>query len=327
MIHNHMLYSLRDISIVPSVSTEIKSRSECNPMRDSLTGGEEWYPLITAPMTCVLGDHNYQIYQENKVNPVIPRTVPLETRMNLFRTVFCAFSLKESRELLKLEDDGGNYYVLIDMANGHMMAQIDLGRKLKKKFPGLKLMGGNIANPGTYTLYDQAGFDFVRLSIGTGGSCLSSTQTGVHYGMASLISDIYDLKTRHSLNCKLIADGGISSYSEAIKCLALGADYVMMGKIFAQAALGPGEIGMNWNYRGMSTKAEQQLMGNTKLKTSEGKEENLIKSYTLSGWLENFGDYLRSSMSYCDSRTLLEFSKKAECQVISPWTASKINDK
>ena len=77
----------------------------------------------------------------------------------------------------------------------------------------------------------------------------------------------------------------------------------------------------------MSTKLAQTEMGNTILKTSEGKFETYKKEYTLSGWVENMEDYLRSAMSYCDSRNLEEFRKKAECQVISPNSSKKINDK
>lgn len=63
------------------------------------------------------------------------------------------------------------------------------------------------------------------------------------------------------------------------------------------------------------------------LKTSEGKFLDLKKEYTLSGWVENFSDYLRSAMSYCDSRTLSEFTEKSICHVVSQNSSVKINDK
>lgn len=331
MIENKTLYSLRDISVIPQVSTDIKSRSECNPYRKSIEGNQkDFLPIISAPMSCIFSDgKSFKDFWANGINCVIPRTFDTRERLKLMETVFCAFSLKEALDILELPvpPKSVKYHVLIDMANGHMEEQIELGAKLKGKFgSSIVLMGGNIANPETYLLYEGAGFDFCRVGIGGGNSCLTSTNTGIHYPMASLISDIHDLKPK-KYTCKVIADGGIENYSDVIKCLALGADYVMCGGIFAKAALSESCIGANVLYYGMSTKLAQKEMGSDQLKTSEGKFENLRKEYTLSGWAENMRDYLRSAMSYCDSRTLDEFKNKATCQVISPNSSKKINDK
>ena len=156
--------------------------------------------------------------------------------------------------------------------------------------------------------------------------CLTSTNTGVHYPMASLISDISDIRPKN-YTCKVIADGGIEGYSDVIKCLALGADYVMCGGIFTKATIDVMSIGTEVKYYGMSTKLAQKEMGSKNFKTSEGKFEILDKEYTLSGWAENMRDYLKSAMSYCNSKTLDEFKNNAECQVISPNSSKKVNDK
>ena len=495
MLKEKTLYSLRDISIIPAVSTSIKSRKECNPFRKSIEGKEGWYPLIASPMDSVMDDQNWKYYWDNKISCVIPRSIPenfkesmkglkdeeiyekwFKRRRELCCSVFCAFSMKEARWFLENSFDGttdfpyfsegGKIHVLIDIANGSMQEEIDLGHELKKKFKdSIVLMGGNIGNPQTYLLYDQAGFDFLRIGIGSGqgcldgntkilmadGSekpikdlivgdsimspvgirsvedivkntseelitindkltltpnhrvfvvnkdtvtdenilslgyyidaeeldqdkhllarvnkdpeeiisikretvskevyditvsgeehnyiaegnivhnCLTSTSTAIHFPYASLISEISEMKERYHSHCKIVADGGMAWYSDIIKSLALGADYVMCGKIFSQAAKTPEEVGKALIYRGMSTKAAQAEMGtNGNLKTSEGKSMEVKKEYTLSGWTENFDSYLRSAMSYCDSRTLKEFREKAICQVISPNSSSQINNK
>lgn len=331
MIKQKTLYSLRDISIIPQISTSIESRSECDPFKYNIEGTlPDFLPIIAAPMSCVYSDgKTYKDFWENRINCIIPRTVDIKDRLELMETVFCAFSLSEASDILELTvpSKSTKYYVLIDMANGHMEKQINLGKKLKKKFGGsIVLMGGNIANPKTYLLYEKAGFDFCRVSVGCGSACLTSTNTGIHYPMASLISDIVDIKPK-KYTCKIIADGGIRSYSDVIKCLALGVDYVMAGGIFTKAAINNSMIGADVIYYGMSTKMAQKEMGAEILKTSEGKFENLKKEYTLSGWAENMRDYLKSAMSYCDSRSLNEFREKAICQVISPNSSIKINDK
>lgn len=348
MLKEKMLYSLRDISVIPAVSTSIKSRKECDPFRKSIEGKEGWYPLIASPMDSVMNEENWKYYWENKISCVIPRSIPesylnadyedggysawFEKRKELCKTVYCAFSLREAKEFLedpKLLNSWEKYHVLIDIANGSMQEEIDLGKALKTVYEErISLMGGNIGNPQTYLLYDQAGFDFLRVGIGSGQGCLTSTSTAIHFPYASLISEISEMKDRYHSHCKIIADGGMAWYSDIIKSLALGADYVMCGKIFVQAAKTPEEIGQVLTYRGMSTKAAQATMGNAKeLKTAEGKSMVVSKEYTLSGWTENFDSYLRSAMSYCDSRTLKEFREKAVCQVISPNSSTQINNK
>jgi len=329
MLKKEILYSLRDISIVPAVSTDIKSRKECYPLRWSIEHYDKFFPIIASPMDSVLDETNWTAYWDNRINCIIPRTVSIEERINLCNAIFCAFSLKEAKEIFLDKDiNSQKFFVLIDIANGSMLEQINLGAELKKKYGNkIFLMGGNIGNPQTYLLYDSAGFDFLRVGVGSGNGCLTSTNTAIHYPYASLISDISEMKYRYHSHCKIIADGGMSGYSDIIKSLALGADYVMCGRIFAQAAKTDDELGKELIYRGMSTKEAQKAMGNTVLKTAEGRSINIVKQYTLAGWVENFDSYLRSAMSYCDSRDLKEFRQKAICQVISPNSSSQINDK
>lgn len=325
MLKKEILYSLNDIVIVPSISTSIRSRSECNPFQyQEMTIVS--YPLFTAPMDFVKG--NEQEFLENNIIPIVPRTVPFEKRKTLFGQFFCAFSLNEAEELYRHPsfDVDSRHYVLIDIANGMMEQEIKVGKRIKDTF-NCKLMGGNIGNPATYLLYDAAGFDYLRVGIGDGAGCLTSKQLGVSYPYASLISEIAELKNRNDSHCEIIADGGMNSYSDIIKCLALGADYVMCGKLFAQAALKNETVGTSFTYRGMSTKSAQKDMGNKHLKTAEGRTLTLTKEYTLSAWLENFDSYLRSAMSYCNSRTLRQFRERAICQIVSSNASYKINDK
>lgn len=329
MLKTEILYSLRDISIIPAISTTIKSRKECNPFERKIEKDDIFFPIIASPMDSVLDEINWVHYWENKINCIIPRTVSIEQRINLCDKVFCAFSLREVKEyFLNGNIDRENLNILIDIANGSMLEEINTGSELKQKYgTKLRLMGGNIGNPQTYIYYDMAGFDYLRVGVGSGNGCLTSTNTAIHYPYASLISKIAAIKNGNDGYCKIIADGGMSGYSDIIKSLALGADYVMCGRIFAQAAKTDEEIGQELIYRGMSTKEAQKAMGNEVLKTAEGRCVNIVKQYTLYGWVDNFDSYLRSAMSYCDARTLKEFKEKAICQVISPNSSSQINDK
>ena len=241
-----MLYSLQDITLIPATISDISSRSECDPYVENML------PLFTAPMSSVIDDKNWEIFHNNKINTIIPRNVDLETRLNLCTKTFCAFSLDEFETHFCVEISS-KMWVLIDVANGHMEKLLNLCRKAKKlNGDNLIIMAGNVANPQTYVEYALAGIDYCRMSIGSGSQC-TTANTGIFYPMASLLIETNKHKESIKLwyndpDCpyksvpKIIADGGFNTFGDIIKALALGADYVMCGKIFAQTVEACGEI-------------------------------------------------------------------------------------
>lgn len=359
-----MTYGLNDICLVPARISTIEHRSDCN-----VYNYDNMLPLFTAPMNSVINEGNYEIFLHNRINTIIPRGVDYKKRFELSNKTFVAFGLAEFEAFIKdcseiFDQTEDTYYVCIDIANGHMKKLINICTEAKERFGGrLLLMAGNIANPDTYIDYSIAGVDFIRIGIGGGSVCTTSANGGVHYGMASLIEEVanrktavqYYIDTANNLHtyCKyksvpsIVADGGFNSYDKIIKALALGADYVMIGKLFAESIEACGEILVEntpidkWmethnhlpntdnlqtiienyhvvrKYYGMSTKKAQIETGNKKLKTAEGIEVTVPILYSLSGWCENFIDYLRSMMSYTNSLTLNDF-KKAKHVIISP---------
>ncbi len=136
----------------------------------------------------------------------------------------------------------------------------------------------------------------------------------------------------------LNSDGGMQNYSDIIKALALGADYVMVGSIFNKCIESAGSnyifkripvtqcvaeylygrgMKIHKKFRGMSTKEVQKSLGNDKLKTSEGVIRYRPVEYTINGWVENFEAYLRSAMSYTNAKTLKDFIGETEIIQIS----------
>ena len=326
------LLSLQDVCLVPSAITTISSRSECNPffMKGLL-------PLATAPMSCVLNQDNWELFAKEGILTVLPTTIPLDIRLQLMPSTFVSFSLREFEEVFLATDKSQEILeslrqnelqakVCIDVANGHMTALLEACKKAKELFEdSIILMTGNIANPATYLEYARIGIDFVRVGIGTGSRCTTSANLGVHFPIASLLSSIRSIQISENLPYypKIIADGGFKNFDEIIKAIALGADFVMCGKLFAQTEEACGQIleGMYMEedgkeykqreYFGMSTKIAQTLRGSSRLRTSEGISKPVPIKYSIKAWIENFKDYLTSAMSYSNSRTLSEFQANA----------------
>jgi len=354
-------YDFNDILLEPSIITNINSRKSVNSYDEH---GKS--PIFTSPMTDVVGIDNIGVFLDNKIHPILPRTRNYELNPNLLSSHFNAMSLSEFKELFCEKDISKQSisiqylrltstfaYVLIDMANGHMKSLIDAIKQSKEIYGDkLILMVGNIANPNTYVDLSRAGADYCRCGIGGGSVCLTSVQTGIGYPMASLIRETYKLKEKCIMDgikpAKIIADGGIKNYSDAIKSLALGADYVLLGGLLNKSLESSGDtylwkiIKINqhsrfakWlfahnfklykRYRGMSTKSIQKQMGNNVLKTSEGVIKHNLVEYELSTWVENFQDYLCSAMSYCGASTLEEFIGKARYNIITKNAFDRFN--
>ena len=235
LVKNKTYYTYQDVTIVPGEVSNIEHRSECIPLDENFM-----LPLFTAPMDTVVNENNYKLFNDEMIYPILPRTVSLDIRIEYsIKNRWAAYSLSEFETIFcdstsKLDESNG-ISALIDIANGHMKKLLDLIRASKNIYGNkITLMVGNIANPKTFLRLSEAGADFIRCGVGSGCGCLSTSNTGIHMPMASLIDEIATLKQDYNLKAKIIADGGIRNYSDIIKALALGADYVMVGSVFAK---------------------------------------------------------------------------------------------
>ena len=189
MINDKKGYSYNDLTIVPAEISRVSSRSECNPfIKDNLL------PIFTAPMASVVDANNSEVFLNNGIIPIIPRNINIETRIKLMNNQrWVALSLKEFEDLFidnyldRINDDKINYYICVDIANGHMMSLYEKCIKAKKlaingKYK-LTIMTGNIANFQTYKwiftnciyLNDkneyECAIDYIRVGIGGGSGC------------------------------------------------------------------------------------------------------------------------------------------------------------
>ena len=372
-------YELRDVAVMQAPVSFCNHRSDVNPFINVCD--REVYPIFVSPMASVTDQNNYKVWIENKLTPVVPRSVQksennpngliFEERMELAKETFVSVSLKEADEDLwhyllknscskKPEDiiKGGRsacnsiYYICIDIAHGTLSDLYTICKRIKGEFGDyVVLMTGNVANPAAYSFYADAGISYLRAGIGGGSRCTSSANVSIHFGMATLLDQLNEERKAyaHSHNgnapTKIIADGGIGWFDDIQKALALGADAVMCGKIFAECDEACGQIyyaksmenainkimchypGENlcmddWkkfrDYAGMSTKKMQELISDNKckLKTSEGIIKPVEVKYPVAKWVDNMQSYLRSCMTYTNSHTIKELRENAQVIIL-----------
>ena len=244
-------YELSDVNIVQADISFINHRAECNPYVKFPNMDNDFYPVIVSPMGAVTNEHNYKTWLNEKFMCVVPRTVDIEKRLEIMYEAFASFSLNEAEDVLRFVDLGDKTaYVCIDIAHGTMNRLYEVCKYLKHHYKQqMIIMTGNVANPNAYIYYADAGIDYLRACIGTGSRCTTSANVGVHYPTATLLDELRIEKERWEIEfgrpapTKIIADGGIANFDDIQKCLALGADLVMSGSIFAKSWEACGNIG------------------------------------------------------------------------------------
>lgn len=244
------MLGLDDIALLPSCNpTSVSSRKDVDPyIHDQqlpFSNCDERLPIFVSPMTSVVCAENLELFDKNGFIPIHPRTGDFVDRCDLSTEYWMAFSLNEFEQMLN-EGVPNNYedkmFVLVDVANGHMRKLYDLAKRAKTEYKNIVLMLGNIADANLYKECCKCGVDYVRVGIGGGSACTTSVQTGVHVSLVDLITKINEIKLEFDNPTKTIADGGINTIDKIIKCIALGYDYVMLGKMFAQTFEACGEI-------------------------------------------------------------------------------------
>ena len=337
-----MKYGYNDVSIVPAKISYISHRADVIPYY-----AYRHLPIFVAPMSSIYVKNSTDFWI-NGISNIVPRSVDIKDRLsNKLQGIWRAFSLSEiEKYFIESKQNDFIYKICIDIANGHLNHLYEIVKKLKSLYPRCEIMTGNIANPETLLIADNAGVDYIRLGIGSGSGCITSSNTAIHYPMASLINDCYKYKKQWNLNIKLIADGGIRNYDDVIKALALGADYVMIGGLFAEC------METNPNYyiksNGVYCKANEEDLQNLDIQlyhkfygmaSKQGMKDLHLNKHTAEGivryipikydslhqWTSNMEDYLRSAMSYCNVKRLQDFIGTPKVTIISNNAKNAIN--
>jgi len=335
-------YGLDDVNIVPSGSLiNFNSRSEITEHFN----GRIW----VAPMDSILSLENLETFSKKRLGVPLVRGMWKHIDPETFNTdLYATFSLAEAKEMLiegsevnewieNVYDEYNFINILIDIANGHLN-DLHLTASLIKEKYACSIMIGNIANPriieDSFNLYGDI-IDYYRVGIGGGSRCHTSSKTAIHYPIISLLQELDEVRYKLDLRCKFIADGGIRNSSDIAKLFAAGADGVMLGSVFAKTLesasrkyeknvhrtteMSEREMLYSLNikrlygeYRGMSTIDRQKTEGKQDADYEEGFSEDVLIEYTLDGLMNEINKSLKSTFSYCNSKTLKEFRNKSK---------------
>jgi IMP dehydrogenase len=225
--------------------------------------------------------------------------------------------------------------ISIDTAHGHSVYVIQAARKVKRKYPELELIVGNIATGDAAKALAKAGADAVKVGVGPGSICTTRIVAGI--GIPQL-SAVYDsAKALRGTDVKVIADGGIRFSGDIVKALAAGADSVMIGSLLAGTEEAPGEMiiyeGRKFkSYRGMGSleamddgskdRYFQDVEDDVKKLVPEGISGRVPYKGLVSEVLYQLVGGLRAGMGYCGAPNL-ERLKKSKFVKITPAGATE----
>ena len=244
--------------------------------------------------------------------------------------VAAAISVREDwQERIKALVNVGVDAIVVDTAHGHSEFVLKLVKEVKKEFPNLDLIAGNVATPEATEDLIKAGADCVKIGIGAGSSCTTRIIAGVGVPQLSAVMDCAQVGIKNKI--PIIADGGIRYSGDIAKSLAAGANVVMLGGMLAGMDESPGETivyeGRRYkSYRGMGSLAAMKEGGGERYFQQEKDELKLVPE-GIEGMVPFRGPVnntifqliggLKSSMGYCGAKDLKSLYKNKKFIEIS----------
>ena len=231
----------------------------------------------------------------------------------------------DTLERAKALNEVGIDLFVIDSAHGHSKNVIETIKVIKKEFPSIDVIGGNVATPEGAIELAKAGADAVKVGMGPGSICTTRIIAGIGVPQITAILTIKEALKDHDIG--IIADGGIRFSGDVAKAIAAGADTVMLGGLFAGTEEAPGEVelyqGRSFKtYRGMgSIGAMTERQDANRYFQEDVSSEKLVPEgiegrVPFKGWVISVIDQLigglRQSMGYVGSRTIAEMQDDSQ---------------
>jgi len=220
---------------------------------------------------------------------------------------------QKAKEIFALNDDID--FLCLDVANGYREDFLQAIYKFRNEFPEKIIIAGNIATREMTEAIILAGADIVKVGIGPGSVCTTRKVAGVGYPQLSAISECAD--AAHGLGGHVISDGGCKFPGDVSKAFGAGADFVMLGGMFAGHEESGGELVTESNgkkykdFYGMSSElAQQRYYGDVaKHRASEGKKVRLEYKGNIEDTVQSILGGMRSACSYVGAKTIKDLPK------------------
>ena len=247
----------------------------------------------------------------------------------------------DTLERAKALYEAGVDLFVIDSAHGHSKNVIETIKIIKKEFPSIDVIGGNVATPEGAIELVKAGADAVKVGMGPGSICTTRIIAGIGVPQISAILDIK--KALEKMDVGIIADGGVRFSGDIAKAIAAGADSVMLGGLFAGTEEAPGKVelfqGRSFKtYRGMGSigamterqDANRYMQEDTDAEklVPEGIEGRVPYKGLVINVINQLIGGLRQSMGYIGCKTIDEVHKNSEFVEITNagMTESHVHD-
>ncbi len=265
------------------------------------------------------------LYSYADVRRLIENEEPLFNRDDKYRLRVAAGVGPGDFERAEILDSEDVDVMVVDTAHGHSKGVIDMVAWVKKKFPHIDVIGGNIATGDAAIALRDAGADAVKVGIGPGSICTTRVVAGV--GIPQ-ISAIYAASNALQGEIPVIADGGIRNSGDIAKGLVAGADTVMMGSVLAGTEESPGEKiiyeGRQFViYRGMGSLDAMKSREGSRQRYGLSDDDDLVPqgiegmvpyAGTVNKVMKQYCGGLQASLGYCGTKTIAAL--KANGQLI-----------
>jgi IMP dehydrogenase len=230
----------------------------------------------------------------------------------------------DNEERIELLVQAGVDVIVVDTAHGHSKGVLERVQWVKKNFPHVEVIGGNIATAEAAKALVEYGADGVKVGIGPGSICTTRIVAGVGVPQISAIANVSD--ALRGSGVPVIADGGVRYSGDVSKALAAGANAVMMGSMLAGTEESPGDVflfqGRQYkSYRGMGSVGAmkdgaadryfQDNSANIDKLVPEGIEGRVAYKGSVNAILFQLIGGVRASMGYCGCQTIDEMHEKA----------------
>ena len=301
--------------------------------------------LVTAPMGTTL-EQAQRILQKHKIEklPVVDKHGVLNgliTFKDILKKIKHPNACKDEHGRLRVgaavgvTDDtvdrvtallkAGVDLIVVDTAHGHSRGVIEMVRTIRRRFPRLDLIAGNVGTAEATRDLIRAGADAVKVGIGPGSICTTRVVAGVGVPQVTAIFECSKAAARS--NTPVIADGGIKQTGDIAKAIAAGADAVMIGGLFAGVDESPGEMvlyeGRSYKYyRGMGSleamkhgsrdRYFQDAEDDIAKLVPEGIEGRVPHKGPLGDTMYQMVGGLRAAMGYCGTKSIAELKSRGQ---------------